>query len=402
MKLLLAVEHHYRRGPDQHVCADGPSAYARWANYLEAFEQLVLLGRMGTVNTPCPVEARADGPSVLFAELPDYYGPWQYLSNLRELVRRVRRSVEECDAYILRVPGLIGRLAWKEIRRLKHPYALEVLGDPWDALGPKSVRMALRPVFRRTAVRNLRAMCQGAVAVHYVTRSLQDRYPAAQNAYSTQFPDALVEGLASETALEAKLRRFENADAPRQPLRVGFVGSLAQLYKGLDVLLRAASICCSRNLQLQLRIAGDGRYAGNMKLLAKKLALENQTEFLGQLTFGKEIFDLLDSIDLFVLPSYAEGLPRALFEAMARGCPCIGTNIGGIPELLAPEDIVPAGDANALAEKIIEVCGSGSRLRSMAQRNFAEASQFSPAFLAKARSDFCWFVRRHVVRGSEL
>ncbi len=398
MKLLVAVEQHFRRGPDQHICADGPVTYASWASYLETFEHVVILGRMGSADSPRSAEA-ADGRSVWFHGLPDYYGPWQYLRNLPQLVRRVRRSVEECDAYILRVPGLVGRLAWKEIRRVGRRYAVEVLGDPWDAMGPQSVRTIFRPVFRRAGVQGLKTMCQGAMAVHYVTQKfLQNRYPPSSDCYAVGFPDALTNfEFASSAALDARFRRIDDANESGRPVRIGFLGSLSQLYKGLDVLLRAASLCGRRGLKVEVLIAGDGRYADRMKSLARKLGIEGQTKFLGQLPSGRHISDLLDSIGLFVMPSYAEGLPRVLLEAMARGCPCIGTNVGGIPELLEPDDMVPPGDSAALAQKIMEVAGNGSRMKAMAQGNFAKASQFSPELLTDARRDFCRYVRLHSI-----
>ena len=43
----------------------------------------------------------------------------------------------------------------------------------------------------------------------------------------------------------------------------------------------------------------------------------------------------MDTLDLYIQPSNTEGLPRALIEAMSRGCPCVGSDAGGIPELLA-------------------------------------------------------------------
>ena len=58
-----------------------------------------------------------------------------------------------------------------------------------------------------------------------------------------------------------------------------------------------------------------------MELLANKLAVSEKVNFLGQLKSGTEVFDFLDSVDLFVMPSRAEGFPRALHEAMAAAVP---------------------------------------------------------------------------------
>jgi glycosyltransferase involved in cell wall biosynthesis len=399
MKLLIALEQRFARGADGQFCAEGPANYGFWSRYLEVFDELVVLARVSADQRACLEEARANGPSVSFSALPDYRGPWQYLRNLPGLKATVRQGVVKCDAYILRVPGLIARLAWHEIRRLGKPYALEVVGDPWDALGPGTWPNVFRPIFRRAAARHLRAACQGAIAIHYVTQyALQRRYPPGKNAYTVGFSDALMESVfAPPAVLEERYRRIEEltgtGNVHGKRFRIGFIGSLSILYKAPDVLLRAASLCRSRGLSFEIVLVGDGRHADSMKALASRLGLGDRTQFLGQLPFGKAVFDFLDSVDLFVMPSRAEGLPRALLEAMARGCPCIGSEVGGIPELLAPVDLVPAGDAGALADKILDVAGNPQRLKQMALRNLERARQFRPELLEEARRDFLRIVR---------
>ena len=403
MRVLLTSEGHFLRRPDGAIYADGPAKYSAWANYLEAFDDVVVLARVGADARACHEEAQADGPGVSFCALPDYRGPWEYLRRLPQLKARVRHAMENCDAYVLRVPGLVGRLVWREVRRRGKPYALEVVGDPWDALGPGAVRSVLRPLYRQFATRDLKAMCQGAVAIHYVTQSsLQRRYPPAKGAYAVGFSDALMDSaFASPSEMNERFGRIEligdvaGTDGARRPFRIGFVGSLAQMYKGPDVLLRTASLCRARGLNVEPVLAGDGRYAAAMKALAKQLGIEDRTQFLGQLPFGKAVFDFLDSVDLFVMPSYAEGLPRALLEAMARGCPCIGSSVGGIAELLSPDDLVPPGDSDALAKKIVEVADNPERLKQMSIRNLEKAREFNPEVLRETRREFYRYVRLH-------
>ena len=178
-------------------------------------------------------------------------------------------------------------------------------------------------------------------------------------------------------------------------LRLGFIGSLARLYKGPDVLLRASSLCRSRGLDFEIVMVGDGRHAEQMKALAGRLGVKDRTQFVPRLPFGKAIFDFLDKVDLFVMPSRAEGLPRALLEAMARGCPCIGSNVGGIPELLAADDLVPPNDPEALARKIMEVTADPERMKTMSARNLARAKEFDPEVLRDMRLAFYQFVRDH-------
>jgi glycosyltransferase involved in cell wall biosynthesis len=365
------------------------------SRYLEAFEQVVVLARVKTGEAG-QREERADGPGVTFFPLPDYRGPWGYLRHLAQLRRRVGEAVRQCDAYILRVPGLIGRLAWKEIRRLKRPYALEVVGDPWEALGPRTWPDPLRPLYRRVGARDLRSMCRDACAIRYVSGAvLPKRYPPHHDAFTTIFSDLDLGGaFVVGESLAARLRRASEVKAGVRPLRIGFLGSFAPMYKGPDVLLEAAAHCIEKGLLVDVSFAGEGRHRREMQVLAGKLGLERNTRFLGQLPFGKAVYDFLDGVDLFAMPSRTEGLPRALIEAMARGCPCVASNVGGIPELLLPEDMVPPNDPRALAAKIMDVARDPERMARMARRNWEKAQEYRPEILDAKRREFYQAVRR--------
>jgi len=393
MQALVAVEHHYTHGPDGHFYGNGPASYSFWSTYLDIFERVVVLARVAVSSQLGFATAKSDGPNVSFLELPDYYGPWQYLRSLSVLEARVQQAIAESDVYILHVPGLVSRLAWQQITRLRMPYALEVVGDPWDALGPGTWPDVFRPLFRFVASRELKLMCKEAAAVHYVTESaLQRRYPASKSAYAVGFSDALMDSaFASLLILNERHLRMNL----RKTFRLGFIGSMAQLYKGPDLLLKAAAICHRRGLDFELVLVGDGRHATAMRALADELGIKDQIRFLGQLASGESIRDFLDAVDLFIMPSRQEGLPRAMVEAMARGCPCIGSNIGGIPELLAPEDLVPPNNPEALAQKIMEVTANPERMKAMSERNLARAKQFDPEILRAARRKFYQYVRDH-------
>ena len=406
MRVLITLEDHLRRSTDGHFYVDGPGEYAWWSQLLDAFDEVILLARVAGSNGHSIEGKRVEGPSVSVRELPDYVGPLQYLFHLPTLQPRVRRAIMECDAFILRVPGLIGRLAWQEIKRVKKPYAVEVLGDPWDAFSPGTMPGPFRPGYRQIATRNMKAICRGAAAALYWNESvLPRRYPPGKNSPSSVSPllNNVSNGYAPEQLAAKRSRRVDercpSVDGARsKTLSVGFVGSLAQLYKGPDTLLRAASICLDEGLDLKVLFVGEGRYRGIMEQLARQLSISDSVDFLGQLKFGKQIFDFLDSIDLFVMPSRAEGFPRAMHEAMACGCPCIGSDVGGIPEMLAAEDLVPPNDHKALARKIMEVTADPQRMKTMSARNLARAQQSDPQALLEVRQAFYDYVKTHSLK----
>jgi L-malate glycosyltransferase len=408
LKVLVTLEDHLWHGTDGHLYVDGPTGYAAWSQLLDAFDEVILLARAGQGSNHSVDGTLVDGPSVSVCELPDYVGPAQYLLNLPELRLRVERAVMECDAFILRVPGLIARLACQETRRIKKDYAVEVLGDPWDAFSPGTMPGIFRPGYRWFATRNMKKICRGAAAALYWNASvLPRRYPPGNESYSGVSPslvisDAYASGeLVAERSRRTDELRSSTGSAGAKTLHIGFVGSFAQLYKGPDTLLRAVSLCSRAGLDFKVFFVGEGRYRPTMELLANQLSVCDKVEFLGQLRFGKGIFDFLDSIDLFLMPSRAEGLPRALVEAMARGCPCIGSNIGGIPELLVAEDLVPPNDPEVLARKIMEVTADPQRMKAMSARNLAKAKQFDPEALRDVRRAFYQYVRDHSVNNAK-
>jgi len=116
--------------------------------------------------------------------------------------------------------------------------------------------------------------------------------------------------------------------------------------------------------------------------------------FAGRLPAGEAVRAELDGSDLFILPSYQEGLPRAMIEAMARGLPCIGSTVGGIPELVPEEDRVRAGDAAGLARRIREVVSDTERMARMSARNLEKAAEYREDVLRARRNAFYRYLRQ--------
>jgi L-malate glycosyltransferase len=151
-----------------------------------------------------------------------------------------------------------------------------------------------------------------------------------------------------------------------------------------------------------LVFVGDGRYRQQVEAQAKTRGLMDRVSFLGQLPAGEATREQLDRADLFVLPSRAEGLPRAMIEAMARGLPCIGSTAGGIPELLAPEDMVPPDDVAALARKIREVTSDPERMSRSSARNLERARLYHENALREPRNRFYQHVRETATQKASL
>ena len=141
-----------------------------------------------------------------------------------------------------------------------------------------------------------------------------------------------------------------------------------------------------------MTFVGGGKYQRDHEQRVQRAGLESRISFLGHISSRQALQEQLDRSDLFMLPSYQEGLPRAMIEAMARGLPCIGTTVGGIPELLPAEDLVPPGDATVLAAKIREVATDPLRMTRMSARNLAKAGEYRDAVLRERRRSLYRYV----------
>ena len=125
----------------------------------------------------------------------------------------------------------------------------------------------------------------------------------------------------------------------------------------------------------QLAIAGDGRQRENLTQLTRELGLGERVHLLGH---RDDIPDLQAAADIFAMPSYWEGMPLAILEAMIIGKAIVASRVGGIPEILREGEsglLVPAGDPLALAgalRRLIEDPAQRERIGAAARQS-AEA-----------------------------
>lgn len=129
---------------------------------------------------------------------------------------------------------------------------------------------------------------------------------------------------------------------------IGSVGRLTPV-KGFPHLIKAAQILAEQGLPVRLWLVGDGTLNEELRRLAQDLGVADRVVMLGH---REDTYELLQAMDMFVLPSLHEGIPMALLEAMAAGLPVIATWVGGIPEVI--EDhvsgiLVEPGDPSSLA-----------------------------------------------------
>ncbi len=394
MILCVTTQHRFDRTPDGAFWTDSAFPYAFWSRYREEFPEVRVLARVRDVPTPPPRCARSDGPGVTFAPIPYYVGPWAFLLNRGSVRAAMRRAIGPRDAVLFRVPAPQPALCLDFLARRGQPFGVEVLGDPIDLFSPGTYTTPALPLIRFLTWLELRRICRRAAAAAYVTReALQRRYPT--KGVSFGYSDVSL----AEGELAVRPRRFPG-DVP--PFRLVFVGSLHHRQKGPDVLLRAVRGLQTAGLDITLTIVGDGPERPGLEWLAGELGIAARVSFAGTVSERKMIMELLREAHLFVLPSRAEGLPKALVEAMAVGLPCISTPVGGIPEIMDAGDLVPPGDHEALTQAINRCLGDPARWEEMSRRSLATARRFTSTHLNTPHREFLRELRRQTaVRGEK-
>jgi glycosyltransferase involved in cell wall biosynthesis len=158
--------------------------------------------------------------------------------------------------------------------------------------------------------------------------------------------------------------------------------------KGFHILIDAVPAVLARVPKARFVICGDGPQRPELERQVAAAGLAGVVVFAG---FRDDLDSWMPNADLFVLPSFAEGLPNVLLEAHACGVPVVATAVGGSPELVVAGEtgcLVPPGDALALAAAIVPLLLDEQRRRRMGDAARSRVrDQFTFAVQARAYLD---------------
>jgi glycosyltransferase involved in cell wall biosynthesis len=155
---------------------------------------------------------------------------------------------------------------------------------------------------------------------------------------------------------------------------LGTAGRLVPV-KGLDTLLAAMGEVVAVAPRARLVILGDGPLMSALRGRASALGLDGRVRFAGHVP---DVRPYLRAMDVFVLPSYAEGLPMALLEAMAAALPVVATAVGGVPEVVRDGGeglLVPPGAPAALAGALLRLVADPDSRAAMGARGRARVAE---------------------------
>ena len=152
-------------------------------------------------------------------------------------------------------------------------------------------------------------------------------------------------------------------------LVVGYAGRLSE-EKGLRPLMQAFGMLVQMRPQCRLWLIGDGPLRPELQKLADSAGISEHITFLG---FRQDVEELMMGMDVFVLPSFTEGTPMALLEAMSLGIPVVASAVGQIPKIVSSGEnglLISAGDISELSKSVLKIFDDKAFARQLSEKAF--------------------------------
>ncbi len=352
-----------------------------WQKYLKHFEKITILTRISHADSAPIGWAVSSCENVSFVELPDSsLSVRSMFSNL--LHKKIDKEVLNSSAVIIR-QSEIGWIAANKAIKHNKPYMVEVIADSFKSYWYYG--SILGKIFAFIANHRAKKYILSADCALYVTKNyLQNKYPSS--GVQTSVSDVkLIQ--CNESVLRNRLevisKMFKSSIIT---IKLGIIGDFYAKYKGIDIAIKALNILNIKGYCFKLHILGEGKLKHKQKFIALSKN-KDDLSFDGSLSNPELVVEWLDSIDLYLQPSYTEGLPRSLIEAMSRALPCIASKVGGIVELLSRSVLHEPGDFKSLANIISHLVTDEQQMIIHSRRNYYEALNYEPISLNSKYSE---------------
>ena len=309
----------------------------------------------------------------------DNYMSIRGIIKLGDVKKKLYSIVSDADLVVCRFSGETGKIAAQICRKLRKPYIVECVGCAWDSYWNYSL---IGKIIAPYQFFHQQRLIKNAPYVIYVTeRFLQKRYPTKGKWIAASNVELLP---MDELVLSRRLSKISE-DGNLKQLVIGTAAAIDVRYKGQAYVLKAMSILKKEGYCIKYQVIGAGE-SGYLNDIARKYNVIDDFEVLGTIPHEK-VFNWIDNLDIYIQPSDQEGLPRALIEAMSRGCPAIGSSTAGIPELL---------DCNAIFERkkvsdlvcTIKRMADTKALIEQAKRNYKKALEYQRETIYNRRNLF--------------
>lgn len=278
---------------------------------------------------------------------------WDRVLKPSRHIERISRELEQCDHVLLRAPSPLAPYISRFLKG-KVPCSFLLVGD-YD----EGVKHLNQPFFRKWAIILLLRKNQRDLSKAIRGQKILVNSAAIKNRYQDLAHEITV---VNTSSIHLKDFYQRNDTCQTETIKLVFTGRF-DFAKGLKELFQAWIALRKQGRKLELHLAGwedypDKPVQNALLKIAGDAGVEKFVHFHGKLKVGDELNAMYRTGDIYVLPSYFEGFPRSIWEAMANGLPVITCPVGGIPHILNNDEhalLVPPKDSAALQAAIVRI-----------------------------------------------
>lgn len=385
MRILVTTNARLYKTKDGKYWTNMVYDYNFFNRYLKVFDKVRLIAHTMSIDyLDTKRMVRVDGPGLEIHEVYFPVGKVGYIKNYFKIKKEIRDAIDGCDGAILRIPD---QLAFQVYNAIKEniPIAIEVTSNSWELFSPKNYKSIFRPFLRWHWHKMQKKVCANASGASYVTKkALQKVYPPKILLKGTGFAMSITD-VNLDDPYYYKPRVYKENQRIFNLIHVA--GSIANDAKGYNELLEAIGKLDLEDVKINLTLVGGGELSKRSKSIIKKYNIEN-IRLTGLLSDKKSLINELENADIFVFPSYNEGLPRVILEAMASGLPCVATKLSGIKELINEKYLVDVRNTKDLLDKLYSLIKNPKELTKESENNFAKAKEYHSEIISKKRTKF--------------
>lgn len=366
--VTVCLEHRFFEY-DSNLYTNLAFPYFYWQDYLNYFDKVTIVARSKKITKLEDGMVKVNGRNVDFISLPYYIGVKEFVKKSPQLSFVLFQTAKNNSHFLLR-SGNSTNILFFFLVFMNKPYIREYPGNVKEGV--------IGFAGNSFKVRVLGSLLDNVAKV-------QSRFSNANsfvskyccNLYSSDKPSFIFSSFKSSEIVALK-DDYNIGDT----VNIVSVGRLEGEKGHINMLESIKDLP-----NFQFHIIGDGNQRNNLETYAAENNIN--AVFYGSVTDREKLFRIVKEADLFLIPSFTEGMPRALLEAMTIGLPCIGTNVGGIPEVLEKTALYEPNDIQTLQKMLIKLSTDESQRSRMGKRNklFIEKN-YSDAALSERKQQF--------------
>ncbi|WP_333889200.1 glycosyltransferase family 4 protein [Sphingobacterium siyangense] len=329
-------------------------------------DELVLVMHQAVGNEILEADYRLDVGNINFVNLGPKTSAWHRSLFYKSVLKKKLGELESIDAILIRCPSPLA-VAFKKLLPQKKIFQM-IVGDyaeAADQLKEKTIKnLLLRKYLNFIDKKFLNQLPSTDVFVN--SSLLYEKYKTLARS---------IELIKTTTLREEDF--FRKTDKKlNTPVQLLYTGRI-EFTKGLTELVKATAELVRMGVFIKLNIVGweasnEKTYEKYLLKLAQNEGIKQNVIFHGKKQIGEELNSMYRKADIYVIPSYHEGFPRTIWEAMANSLPVIATKVGGIPSYLENETnalLIEAKDVSSITEAVNRLISDNNLRERMIENN---------------------------------